>query len=84
MSEILILCKTNVFRINNWKIHLQLDVFISFVVHSIIRLYNSCFGLCNFLFAMLAEGVQHQQITCLQATQVLLVTLCLIFCHIRM
>jgi len=46
--------------INHWKIQPSDTCncsFICFVVQRIIMLYNSCFAVCNFLFAQLAEGI---------------------------
>jgi len=33
------------------------SISISFVIHRIIILYNSCLAVCNFLFAQFAEGI---------------------------
>jgi len=61
--------------INNWKSQSSNScncIFISFVVHDIIMLCNSCFGLCNFLFALFGRrDTQHQQNTYLQGMQTL-------------
>jgi len=62
ITWIFFLCFSRNRFINNWKSQSFNScncIFISFVVHGIIMLYTSCFGLCNLLFALLAEGIHN-------------------------